>query len=173
MLLNKMTMILETDRLKIAPLTVEQFQLLLSDVRSLEGELELAPSNEELDDATEQAMKGLLEIALNHPDKYLWYTYWLIILKSENKVIGGACFTREPDENGQVEIGYGTNMPYRNKGYMTEAIKAITGWALLRTEVKTIIAETESTNYASHKVLINCSMVKYIESGDSIWWKLE
>lgn len=168
-----MTMILETDRLRIAPLNVEQFQLLLSDVGSLENELGLTPSNEKLDDATEHAMKGLLEIAINHRDKYFWYTYWLIILKSENKVIGGACFTREPDHDGQVEIGYGTNLPYRNKGYMSEAVKAISRWALLRPEVKTIVAETELTNYASHKVLINCGMVKYMESADSIWWKLE
>lgn len=166
-------MILETHRLKIAPLPVAQFRLLLSGVGKLEKELALTPSYESLDENTQQAMTGLFNLALEHEDKYWWYTYWLIVLKSENKIIGGACFTGEPDSEGQVEIGYGTNLFYRSKGYMTEAVKAVTDWALQLPEVKTIIAETEPDNYASHKVLLKCGFIKYTESKNSILWKLE
>lgn len=164
---------IETTRLKIVPLTVEQFHLLLCDINKMEQELDLIPSNELLDKHTQQAMEGLYKEAVKHPQSYIWYTNWQIILKSENKAIGSACFTGEPDKNGQVEIGYGINKDYRNCGYMTEAAEAMCAWAFKQENVKSIIAETEPDNYASHKVLQKCKMEKYLESNNSFWWKIE
>jgi RimJ/RimL family protein N-acetyltransferase len=37
--------------------------------------------------------------------------------RKENTVVGSACFKGEPDENHQVEIGYGTDEKFRNRGY--------------------------------------------------------
>jgi RimJ/RimL family protein N-acetyltransferase len=152
-------MIIETTRLQIVPLTVEQFHLLLC--------------SNTLDLHTQQAMEGLYKEALKHPDTYWWYTNWQIILKAGNKSIGSACFMKEPDECGQVEIGYGINEEYRNQGYVTEAAKAICDWALQQNNVKSVIAETEVDNYASHRVLEKCGLWKYKSLDETVLWRLD
>jgi RimJ/RimL family protein N-acetyltransferase len=165
-------MIIETERLQIIPLTIKQFQLLLKGVNQMEQELGLIPSGEILSSDTQEAMEGLYKEALKHTDKYQWYTNWQVILKSENKAIGSACFMKEPDENHQVEIGYGMNENFRNHGYMTEAVKAMSEWALNQSNVDTVIAQTETDNQPSHRVLEKCGMLKYEQTNDSLWWKL-
>jgi RimJ/RimL family protein N-acetyltransferase len=163
---------IETARLQIIPLTIAQFLLLLEGTNQMEQALKLKPSGEYLDADTQEAMKALYEEALKHPDKYWWYTNWQIILKSENKAIGSACFMKEPDENHQVEIGYGMNEAYRNQGYMTEAVKAMCEWAFNQPDVKSVIAETNVGSPSSQRVLEKCGMRKYEQVGESIWWRL-
>lgn len=164
-------MILETRRLKIIPLTKEQFHLLLNGVSNLENEMNLVPSGKPLDADTQQAMELLYKESLLHPQNYFWYTNWQIILKSENKAIGSLCFMKEPDYEGQVEIGYGINDDYRNNGYMTEAVVRIYQWTFHQENVSQIIAETEVGNYSSQKVLEKSGMIKYMHKNNSVWWK--
>ena len=63
------------------------------------------------------------------------------------------------DEKGVVEIGYGINDGYENKGYMTEAVKALAEWASKQPNVKQIEAEAEETNIASIRVLEKSNFV--------------
>lgn len=121
---------LTTQSLKIIPLNLKQFSYLLKGIDRMEKELGLIVSNENLNKEMQIAMEGLYEEALKHPCNYLWYTNWQIILKSENKSIGSACFMKEPDEDGIVEVGYEISLEYRNNGYATEAIRALCNWAL-------------------------------------------
>lgn len=165
-------MILETERLRVILLTIEQFELLLSGTDKIEKELGLILSGETLDEHTQQAMEYNYKEALKYPDSYLWYTNWQIILKAENKSIGSACFKNKPNERDEVEIGYGTNTDYRNQGYMTEAAATMCKWAICQTEIKSVIAETEKSNIASQRVLQKVGMTKYKISNTSFWWRL-
>lgn len=63
-----------TEHLKIIPLTLDQFSLLLEGIDKMENELGLIVSNENLDEDTQAAMEELYEEALKHPNHYLWYT---------------------------------------------------------------------------------------------------
>ncbi len=166
-------MIIETERLRIVPLTMEQFYLLLTNAERLDNELGLGTPNNRLDRHTQEAMEGLYARAMNHKENYLWYTNWQIILASENKSIGSACFMGMPNSSNKVEIGYGINKEYENRGYMTEAVKEMCAWALSQPDVKYVIAETDKKNIASHRVLRKCNMTKYKETDKSIWWNLE
>ena len=69
-----------------------------------------------------------------------------------------------PNENGEVEIGYGLGKAYRRNGYMTEAIKAMCEWALKQTGVSAVIAQTDFDGFASQKVLERCGFKKYSEA---------
>lgn len=162
---------LETERLKIIPLNLEQFKILLLGTDKIEILLNLNHSNQILDEHTQEAMQWLYEQAEQHKDNYLFYTNWQIILKSENISIGSACFKGNSDKNGEVEIGYGINESFRCNGYMTEAIKEILKWALNQTDVKSVIAETEKDNAASHKVMIKSGMIKFKETDSTCFWK--
>lgn len=165
-------MIIETNRLRIVSLTKEQFQLLLLGTDKMEQALGLTPSYEEMDKETQSAMEYNYIEGLKYPNHYLWYANWQIVLKSENKAIGSACFKYKPNKYGQVEIGYGTNSGYRNHGYMTETVKALTEWALLQPNVNCVIAETDKDNPASMRVLEKCGMAKYKVTDTAIWWRL-
>lgn len=166
-------MVIETVRLRIVPLTAEQFRLLLIGVDRMETEMGLIPSGECLDKHTQQAMEYQYEKALSDPDNFIWLTNRQIILKSENKAIASANFKNSPLENTCVEIGYGTNTRYRNKGYMTEAVQAMCEWALSQPGVKSVTAETEKGNIASHRILQKCGFVNYQKNKSSLWWKLD
>lgn len=164
---------IETSRLRIVPLSVEQFRLFLDETEKMEQQMGLAPSGEPPGEHTRQAMESLYAKARAYREHYYWHTNWQIILKSENRSIGSACFMKDESTPTQVEIGYGTNAKYRNKGYMTEATQALCKWALEQPGIECIIAETEKNNKPSQRVLEKCKMHKYKQTDGSIWWKLE
>ncbi|WP_280648029.1 MULTISPECIES: GNAT family N-acetyltransferase [unclassified Dysgonomonas] len=164
---------MEILRLRIVPLSVEHFRLFLDETEKMELQMGLTPSREIPDEHTRQAMEDLYAKAIAYPEHYYWYTNWQIILKSENKSIGSACFMKDESAPSQVEIGYGTNAKYRNKGFMTEAVQALCKWALQQPYIKCITAETEINNIPSQRVLEKCKMHRYRQTNESIWWKLE
>ncbi|MBB4036902.1 putative N-acetyltransferase YhbS [Dysgonomonas hofstadii] len=166
-------MLLETNRLKIIPLTIGQFKLLLSGMEKLERELVLTPSNYILEERTCEAMECQYNLAAGNPDNHLWHTNWQIVLKSENKAVASFCFKNAPDEAGLIEIGYGTNPGYQNKGIMTEAVKLLSDWAFCHMSVISVIAETYRNNIPSQRVLQKNGMAIYKETEESLWWKLE
>lgn len=127
------------------------------------NELYLKPMNaEQLTELIDSCKDGDLKTAYGemldgvstHKNNFLWYTYWQIVLKSENKEIGGICFKGEPVDN-IVEIGYGIDEKYRGNGYATLAVKQICTWVYQQNPNIIIRAQTDSDNIASQKVLQN------------------
>ena len=53
-----------------------------------------------------------------------------------------------------VELGYGLRSGCCGQGYMTEAVAAVTSWALAQTGVTRVEAETAPENTASQRVLL-------------------
>jgi RimJ/RimL family protein N-acetyltransferase len=165
---------IETDRLIIKPLTYDQLVKYTACDNSLEEELNLNPScrtiSTELNEALEQTI--LLNVA--DPSKnYLYYTLWTAISKAENRMIGDLCIVGEPNDEGEIEIGYGTYDDYQGRGYMTEIVGGIISWAKSQPAVKSIIASTEKMNLASHKVLQKNQFIQKNESCKAIHWRLK
>lgn len=139
---------------------------------SLEDELGVLPTERiispELQEALEQAL--LPGVAANESN-YLYFTLWTIILKSENRMVGDLCFMGLPNENGEIEIGYGTYDGFRGNGYMTEAVAGMIDWAKQQPEVKAIAASTDKTNVASYTILQKNEFLQTGESDDLFYWK--
>ncbi len=145
---------IETKRLLIKPLTAEDLKKYLDSPVDLAQELGLIPSETGLDEETKEAIvNSLLPNIVDETKDAHFYTMWLVIAKAEKAIVGGICFHGEPNENGEVEIGYGTDYGYRNQGFMTETIAALMQWIRANKNVKSIIAETDSFNVSSVKVL--------------------
>ena len=139
-----------TERMKIYPISIEKMKEIV--------EIE---KNEIL----KIAYKEMLDGCLNYPENYIWYTLWFMELKdSENEIVGTLSF-KGIDDKGIVEIGYGINEGYENKGYMTEAVRAVVKWASEQPDVKRIEAEAEKDNIASIRVLEKCNFVPNGEIG--------
>lgn len=162
---------LATERLRIIPLNLKLFNLLLTDKEALESTLGLNHSKDNLDMHTQIAMRELYDTAKKNTDDYFWYTNWQIILKRINMSVGSACFMGRPDSSGTVEIGYGMNEEFQRCGYMTEAVKAMCRWAFTQPGVRYVTADTEKNNIASQRVLIKCGMEKYKETDEFISWR--
>lgn len=92
---------IETKRLRVIPLTPEQFALFLNGINFMEDVLKLTPSGETLDANTQEAMTCQYQLATKYPESFPLLTSWQIILKSENKAIGSACFKNLPDKASQ------------------------------------------------------------------------
>lgn len=151
---------IETNRLLIVPMTENE----ISD--SIESGIF---SDEHL----KEAMIQCLQMVSRHEEQFMWYTNWNIYLHETGFMIGGIMVKGEPNEQGEVEIGYGINPLYQNRGYMTEAVSALNNWIFTNKEVKCIVAETDRTNIASHRVLINNGFQEYKKTDSELWWRLE
>ncbi|WP_210489007.1 GNAT family N-acetyltransferase [Rufibacter aurantiacus] len=167
-------MYIETERLHIQPLTLAQLKLYAANNGSLEKQLGLKYTPKEIEpdlaDALETYFLRLLPL---HHDKFYFYTLWAIVLKKEQTMAGDLCFKGEPDENGEVEIGYGTYPDYQQQGIMREAIDGLLNWCARRPDIITVIAETEAGNTPSEKILERNGFQKDCQSRDNTWWKRE
>jgi [ribosomal protein S5]-alanine N-acetyltransferase len=165
---------IETKRLILRPLTYSQLVKYIKCDNSLEAELNLNTTSRtispELIEALEQT---ILPNVADKNKNYLYSTLWTAISKSENKMIGDLCIIGEPNEKGEIEIGYGTYDEFQGKGYMTEIVGGIIEWSKTQSSVKSIIASTEKTNTASFKVLQKNNFIKIGETETLFNWKLE
>jgi len=165
---------IQTERLRLHPLTHDLLQKYLRADHSLEEALQVVPIDlvisPELKEAIEQAF---LPNTANPEKNYLFCTLWTIILKAEKRMVADLCIVDEPNENGEIEIGYGTYAAEQGKGYMTEAVGGIIQWAQQQPAVKTIVAGTDKTNIASYTILQKNGFVQSGETETGFTWRLE
>jgi ribosomal-protein-alanine N-acetyltransferase len=162
---------LETQRLIIQYLTLNQLIKYIHNDHSLEKELGLQHSDRVMsDDLKEALQETILPNVMDKSKRIQFCTLWTIILKSDNRIIGDLCFVGDPDEFGRVEIGYGTYEDFRGQGYMTEAVGALVQWALVQPGVKSVVASTEKDNTPSFRVLEKNEFHRYEETDTLFYW---
>ena len=167
------TEILVTERLFIRPLTPVQLQKYTELNDKLENELGLNSSGRTISAALKEALEQVIIPHVASSDNYLYSTLWTIIDKDLMLMVGDLCFKGSPNDNGEVEIGYGTYDGFQGRGYMTEAISALAGWAFRQPGVRAIVAETERDNVPSHRSLSKNGFVVYREVESMLWWRLD
>ncbi len=164
---------IETDRLIIKPLTYLQLQKYIRNDNSLETELNLNETLRSISDELKDALENtILPYVADTSKNYLFSTLWTLILKEQNKMIGDLCFYGEPNEAGEIEIGYGTYEDFRGNGYMKEAVGSMVAWAKSQPGVKSIIASTDKTNKASYALLEKNNFIKAGETETLFNWRL-
>ena len=163
-------MILKTERLELVPLRPYQLRLWVEDIPNLEKDLKCSYQAEPMEGIFLEIVKGQLEKTEKNPDDYLWHSFWFLIRNSDRVVVGSADFKDIPNTRQEVEIGYGLGNEFEHKGYMTEAVKAMCGWAFSQEGVRRVTAETDKQGTASQRVLIRCGFVRYRQE-ETLWWK--
>lgn len=164
---------IETNRLIIKPLSYPQLLKYAKCDHSLEEELKLRPSIRNISPALREALENTIIPNVADPSKnYLFCTLWTGISKADHQMIGDVCIVGEPNEMGEIEIGYGTYDLFQGKGYMTEMVGGIITWAKTHLAVKSIIAQTDKTNVASFRVLQKNGFLNIVETDTELTWKL-
>ncbi len=166
---------IQTERLRLIPLTLVQLQNYIANPEVLEQELGFEISRQIVTERLRRAIA--LKIAKMErvvPAEHEWYTYWLIVVKHSPFGAGLAGFKGLPDPQGQTEIGYGIDPAYQNQGYMTEAVKGLIEWAFQDTRCRAVIApDTKKWNVASNHVLKKVGMRVYGETEEALDWRID
>lgn len=164
---------IETERLLLRPLTLDQLFKYIKGDNSLEIEFNLNDSVRTISLELKEALEQTIIPNVADPNKnYLFSTLWTAISKIDNKMVGDLCIVGEPNAAGEIEIGYGTYGEFRNKGFMTEAVGGLIKWARLQSSVISIIASTDKGNIASFSVLEKNDFKKVGENDTLFNWKL-
>lgn len=164
-------MIIQTERLELILLTPNQLRLWIDDINALERELNCSYRAELMEGFFLEIVKNQYEITIRDFDNYLWHSFFFLIRKEDRVVVGSADFKNIPNENAEVEIGYGLGKDFEHNGYMTEAVKAMCKLALKQKGVENVIAETDLDGFASQRILDRVGFKKYNQT-DTIWWRL-
>ncbi|MEU4984685.1 GNAT family N-acetyltransferase [Streptomyces sp. NPDC021969] len=85
---------------------------------------------------------------------------FVLVRREDGRAVGGMGFHGAPDEDGRVEIGYDLTEAARGNGYATEALRALSAWALAREEVTSVFATTEPENTASQAVIVRAGFLR-------------
>ncbi|WP_234335845.1 GNAT family N-acetyltransferase [Streptomyces sp. NRRL S-1022] len=83
-----------------------------------------------------------------------------LVRPEDGRAVGGIGFHGAPDEDRRVEIGYDLVTGARGQGYATEALRALTEWALARDDVGTVIATVEPDNLPSQRVVTRAGFTR-------------
>ena len=79
---------------------------------------------------------------LNDAPEQGW-SFWYLATRDEPGELAGICgFKGRPDESGCVEIGYSILGCYQRRGFATEAVQRLVGWAFSHHNVNEVCAET-------------------------------
>ncbi|MEK4426151.1 GNAT family N-acetyltransferase [Solibacillus sp. FSL K6-1523] len=162
---------LNTERLRLIPLSAENLRLLIDNPKQMELRLSILESGRFLSTELKQAMEVRLSKLLDDEGNYIWYTNWLIVSKDKNCSVGGIMLKGLPNENGEVVIGYYTHPEYQGNGYMTETINSMKNWLLNQPGVMYVIADTDKDNIPSHRVLEKTGAEMYKKTNELYFWK--
>ena len=81
------------------------------------------------------------------------WLYWAIVLQENKKLIGTITLWQFSDEGNNAEIGFELHPDFQHKGYMQEAVAAVTAFAFKQMQLKKLYAWTHRNNIASIKLL--------------------
>ena len=165
---------IETTRFLLKPLTYTQLVKYAKCDNSLEQELGLKSSDRTISDELQEALQQtIMPNVADSRKNYLYSTLWTAILKAEKQMVADLCIIGEPNQNGEIEIGYGTYQHFQGNGFMTEIVAGIVSWAKTQPQVKAVVASTNKTNIASFKVLQKNNFLKINETESTLQWKLD
>ncbi|MFW0716541.1 GNAT family N-acetyltransferase [Pedobacter sp. N23S346] len=165
---------IETERLILKPLHHDQLLKYIKDDHSLEQEFGLLPTKKSISPGLQKALRqSTLPGVFDQDENYCYNTLWVIIAKAENRIVGDISFVGEPDQHGEIEIGYGTYEAFRGRGFMTEAIGRIVNWAKEQPDVQAIFASTTKENIASYAILEKNNFVHIGNVADMLSWKIK
>ncbi len=165
-------MIFETERLQLIPLSVDQLIMLRDDIQRFEEYYNCTYKGEELEGFMKEYLSEQIRLISENEALTMYISFWLLMRKTDRVVVGSAAFKGLPNEDGEIEIGYGLGKEFEHNGYMTEAVARMCKWGLGQEGVKHIIAETDIDGYASQHILERNGFKQLSSTKECCMWRL-
>ena len=163
---------IETQRLTLLPLTLDQLRLHVADSSQLEASLGLPGGQRKVVEPLLSVIVHFTVPRLRDPARDpLFNTIWIAIDREKKQIVADAKFKGESDETGTVEIGYGTYPAFQRQGYMSEMVKGMVRWASEQPGVLRVVADTDAGNVASQKVLEKSGFRLFDCIEEMLWWE--
>jgi len=83
-----------------------------------------------------------------------------VTLNNTGEIIGMVGIGNKKEVDNEIEIAYFVSEYYAGKGYITEAARAVSKWAIDYLKIDYLIAIVELDNYPSQKVIGRCGFQK-------------
>jgi ribosomal-protein-alanine N-acetyltransferase len=81
------------------------------------------------------------------------YLLRVAVLRESMEIIGSAGFHNLPDVNGMIEIGFGIDHTFRNKGYGKQILHGMWNWVVKEQGVKTLRYTVSPSNLISQQII--------------------
>lgn len=92
-----------------------------------------------------------------------FYTLWIITEKEDKHLVGYLYFLGRPSDTEAVELNGFIKPTYRRKGYMTEALNTLRGWAFANKGVTIMLAHPQRDDEAFHGLLRKSGFGHWVE----------
>ena len=165
---------LQTERLLLIALNLEQLDLALYHQHRLAEQLHIYIDADVFSEESRQAM--MIKMArMSHIERSLhpWYTYFLIVQAEDRRAVGVCGFKGSPTPAGWAEVGYAMHPGYRNRGYMTETVRSMVQWAFQQESCTCVTAETLRDNFASQRVLQKAGLALDRAGENMVYWRID
>lgn len=169
---------MEASNIRILPHTPEHLRALIegADVYERRFRMSVADGLREFLTGPEVSAEFLARLD-SSPAADPWRDGFAVVHAEENAVIGLCSFIGPPGKDEMVEIAYGIAPAYQNRGYASEAARALIAYAFASGLVRTIRAHTLLQRNASTRVLEKCgfTLIGEIAHADDgpVWrWEL-
>lgn len=83
-----------------------------------------------------------------------------VALKESKELIGMIGIGNKEEVDNEIEIAYFISEDYCNKGYMTEAARAMVQWTFNTLDLEYLIAIVEIDNFPSQRIVEKCRFIK-------------
>jgi [ribosomal protein S5]-alanine N-acetyltransferase len=142
-----------TDRIDIVPLCLEELKVMISSRAEYEKKANCKVSGVDLPAVYCEELAEMLEripdVWDNKSTDYLFYTLWVMIDRESKSIVGQFSFNGKPNVNGEVEVFFSIEKPFRRKGFATEVMEGILHWATESQLFKFVLIEADLENKAA------------------------
>ena len=158
-------LILETERLILTPIQLEDMPLLVE----LDSNPEVMRFITDGKPQTEEHYRKRIPELIAYMEKNPGLGLWITRLKETNEFIGWYILKHLPN-NGEVEVGFRIKEQFWNKGYSTEAGKALLLHGFETLGLEKIAAIVRPDNFASQAVIKKIGLQ---EKGTGTWYGIK
>ncbi len=163
---------LESKRMEIIPLTQHEMRIYVKSRSDYEKHANLTVTGVEVPEFYREEIKEMMQIepeawASKHKE-YLFHTIWLMIIKETKTIVGQFVFNGKPNPEGEVEIFFIVEPPYRKKGIATETMLEILKWGCKTKNFRKVYIDADFQNKAAMASLQKLGFKQESEDEDRI-----
>ena len=116
---------IETSRLRVIPLSLDNLELCLDNYEQMECNLGLKVTGTTPGERQRNVLKLRLDKAKEDPKNYLWNTVWIIVLCKENCKIGSIMLKGRALDSNNFYVVDDTKVQHHLNGYSGDAISKL------------------------------------------------